>query len=243
MAQNIKTFVVHLARATTRRPLVDRLLQATPFDAEIFDAVEGASLSAAQHAAVYSQHPLFAPAYPFSLGAGEIGCFLSHRALWQTILDQDLDAALILEDDLAIGPQFAQAVRLAADHIADLGVVQFQVRPIADPATVIAQHGGVQIIRPQVTPLRTSAQLVSQAAARHLLALTERFDRPVDTFLQMHWITGLPLACAVPSGVSDHTADAGGSTISRKTPLNQKLAREVKRYLYRRAVRRASRPA
>ena len=90
--------------------------------------------------------------------------------------------------------------------------------------------------------LRTSGQLVSAAHARHLLEITERFDRPVDTLLQMNWVTGVPLSCAVPSGLSDRTEEAGGSTISLKSQkaLSQKLSREIRRFLYRSRIRARS---
>jgi glycosyl transferase family 25 len=37
-----------------------------------------------------------------SLSNGEIGCALSHRLIWKKILEQNLDYALILEDDVTI---------------------------------------------------------------------------------------------------------------------------------------------
>ncbi len=59
----------------------------------------------------------------------------------------------------------------------------------------------VTLNHPSAPPLRALAQFVSNAAARRLLAVTERFDRPVDTFLQMSWITGVELLTFTPSGV------------------------------------------
>jgi GR25 family glycosyltransferase involved in LPS biosynthesis len=38
----------------------------------------------------------------FSQNAGEVGCFLSHYTAWNKIIEQDLDLALILEDDIVI---------------------------------------------------------------------------------------------------------------------------------------------
>ncbi len=103
---------------------------------------------------------------------------------------------------------------------------------------ILAQGDGVALIRPGNPPLRAIAQFVSAQAARRLLEATERFDRPVDTFLQMSWVTGVELLALKPSGVRDASAGIGGSTIqAKKKPLSHRLARETLRPLYRAQVR------
>lgn len=239
MGDRIETFVIHLARATGRRAQVNKLLAAAPYPARILDAVDGAKVPEDQRKKEVSDMPLFEPAYPFAMSPGEYGCFQSHRVAWQLIVDEDLDAALILEDDVAQTEGFGVAVDLAAAHVGTFGYVQFQVRGV-DEACVVSQAGGVSIVQPRVTPLRTSAQMVSRSAAKSLLDMTVQIDRPVDTFLQSHWHTGLHLTCVVPSGVEDRTAETGGSTISSKQSLWKKIKRDVQRSKYRREVKRLS---
>ncbi|MFY0693322.1 MAG: glycosyltransferase family 25 protein [Paracoccaceae bacterium] len=237
MAKAPKTFVIHLARATGRRARVGELLRQSPYAAEILDACDGAQLSAEERDAVYPGRDLHEPRYPFALSDGEIGCFLSHRRAWARIVSEDLPYAMILEDDVEIDAgTFAAAVSLSAAWIDKLGVIQFQVRKLKGPSLSVAEDKQARIVLPEVTPLRTSAQMVSQTAARTLLAATEQFDRPVDTFLQMRWDTGVKLHCVVPSGVFDRTAETGGSTISRKHSFAAKVVREWKRASYRKKV-------
>jgi hypothetical protein len=52
----------------------------------------------------------------------------------------------------------------------------------------------------------------------------------------MHWVHGQPIHTILPNGVAELTADLGGSTIQKKTRTSGKLAREFKRFKYRRAV-------
>lgn len=241
MSQKMKTFVIHLARSTGRREQVEHLLNATPYAAEILDAVDGALVPDDEIAALYSRDPLFKPAYPFALSLGEIGCFMSHRRAWQRIVDEDLDGALIIEDDVAIdAATFTPAVKLAAKNLGTLGYVQFQVRPIKTATQVAVQEGQVALVTPRVVPLRTSAQMVSNAAAKELLQRSQRFDRPVDVFAQMPWITGVGIACAMPSGVSDKTQETGGSTIQISKGKAGQLSREVNRVIYRAKISRMS---
>ncbi|MCY0149676.1 glycosyltransferase family 25 protein [Hoeflea sp. G2-23] len=240
-AGGIEAFVIHLARAEARRPQVERILAACPVAAEVMDAVDGRALTAAERDAVYSRQSLHAPRYPFDLTVGEIGCFLSHRRAWQTIVDRELSAGLIIEDDVEIDVEsFGPGLDLAIQNIDALGYIQFQTRPVPGPAVELARLGGIAIIRPELGPLRTSAQLVSAAHAKHLLGLTERFDRPVDGILQMGWVTGKPLCCVVPSGISDRTGETGGSTISQKQRSLGNVPREINRFLYRRGIRKRS---
>ncbi len=179
------------------------------------------------------------PFYPFALNRGEIGVFLSHRALWRRIVADGLDYAVIFEDDAAIEPeQFAKTFALARESRAlwTYALAPSEKTPVR--GKVLAQGDGVALIRPGNPPLRAIAQFVSAQAARRLLEVTERFDRPVDTFLQMSWVTGIELFAFKPSGVRDASARIGGSTIqAKKKPLSQRLAREALRPLYRAQVR------
>lgn len=234
-------YVIHLRRAVGRRPVAERLCAMAGVPCEILDAVDGGALPAQETDQAY-QPRLIAPHYPFPLSGGEIGCFLSHRRAWTEFLKGEAEACVILEDDMEIMSPFAQALALAGRHIQDLGYIQFQTRAIsgATSGTALDQEGPAVLFQPRLTGLRTSGQVISRDAARRLLDLTATFDRPVDTFLQMHWHTGLRLGAIVPSGLVDVALGAGGSTISSKRSIADKLKREVQRTRYRRQIARLS---
>lgn len=240
---NIEAFVIHLARAEARRPQVDRILKACPIPAHVLDAVDGRTLSQAEIDAVYSRASLHTPPYPFEMTVGEAGCFLSHRKAWQATLDAGLEAGLVIEDDVEMEPAaFGKALNLAREHISAHGIVQFQVRTIAEPGPVIASRSGTCLKRPLIVPLRASCTLYTRAAVDVLLAQTERFDRPIDGHVQLHWVTGLRPLIAIPSGVGDRGGDIGGTTIqARNVPLLKRLRRELLRPLYRARISRLSR--
>ena len=235
-------FVLHLPRATSRRDNARAVLAECGMDGEIWPAVDGGALSSTDLAACVGAQ-LFAPAYPFGLSAGEIGRFLSHRQVWAEIVRRDLDFGLILEDDAALVPDpYANALRLALANIDMLGLIQFQTQPHAGPATLVDTVGESVLCVPQETGLRSTAQIVSWDAADHLLRLTESFDRPVDTFVQSHWHTGLRPAAIHPSGVSDIADTLDDPTMQgRAHGVSENLRRELAGYRYRRGVARASR--
>ncbi|TWT86345.1 glycosyltransferase family 25 protein [Neorhodopirellula pilleata] len=239
----ITGFVITLRRASARKAQVDRIVANCPVDCQIVDAVDGRELSQAEFENVYCPN-LHRPRYPFELNRGEVGCFLSHRRLWQRMIDQNLPQALIIEDDVDFEPtMFSASLAFAREHAIDGDYVQFQVRPLKGTAHLIATDGNVRMVCPEITPLRTSAQLVTLGAAARLLQATARFDRPVDAFLQMQWLTGVRMTAVDPSNVQEISQQIGGSTIGsrRRTDLFQKLRHEVVRPIYRYQIAALSR--
>jgi glycosyl transferase family 25 len=231
----IKALVIHLSRARARRAQVDGLVAACPAPVEVMEAVDGRAMSKEQVDAVYSLENLHSPRYPFKLGVGEVGCFLSHRKAWEAVLDSGREAGLVIEDDVEMeAAVFSKALELARAHIGKHGIIQFQVRDIANPGPVIAESNDVRLTQPVVVPLRASCTLYSRSALEQLLDQTRRFDRPVDTYLQMRWLTGLHPLLVIPSGVRDKGREVGGTTIqaSNKT-FTDRVVRAVLRPLYR----------
>jgi glycosyl transferase family 25 len=92
-------------------------------------------------------------------------------------------------------------------------------------------------MRPDTPPLRAIAQIVSLDAAKRLLDRTLPFDRPIDTLMQMTWVTGQPVLVASPSPVRDVSRETGGSTVQRKSmSLAERLRHEAMRPIYRARV-------
>ncbi len=73
----------------------------------------------------------FRPRYPFVLTATEIGVFLSHRAAWRRIVDENLDFAFVFEDDAQIDPaQFAALIEFVTAERAAWDYVLLPAKPI-----------------------------------------------------------------------------------------------------------------
>ncbi len=233
-----KAFILHLERAAQRRPQVERLRSALPFASEIVAATDGSQLTDHEIEAVYARQ-LHRPRFSFPLNRAEIGAFLSHRAAWRRIVEQGLDYALVFEDDAAIDAETFARTCAFAHNTRQLW--EYTLAPAPQTrvvGTVVAKTDGLALIRPKNPPLRAIAQFVSQEAARKLLAATERFDRPIDTFLQMGWVTGVELLALRPSGVMEMSGALGGSTIQRKSMgLAEKIRHEIARPIYRAQVR------
>ena len=122
---------------------------------------------------------------------------------------------------------------LLVQHATPEHYIRLPVKQRERPVATLARSGDLSLILPRNIALQCQCQLVGRNAARRLLAATERIDRPVDTFLQMHWITGQPIHALMGTGNAEVAGQIGGSTIQKKTSGSEKLAREVKRAWYR----------
>jgi glycosyl transferase, family 25 len=145
--------------------------------------------------------------------------------------------AFIFEDDAQIDPvAFAALVEFVILERPAWDYVLLPAQPIRN-GTATARRGGLALIRPDAPPLRAIAQIVSRAAAQRLLDCTLPFDRPVDTLMQMTWVTGQPVLVASPSPVRDVSLETGGSTVQRKSMgFLDRLHHEAMRPIYRAQV-------
>lgn len=241
--RDLTAFIIHLARAENRRDQVAALRTALPCASEVVWAVDARApeMMAAPGLAVHVPAHL-SPRYPYVLRDTEVACFHSHRKCWQRIVDEGLSAVLILEDDIALDPVvFPAALKLALLAIRPGDLIRMPFKRREDVGRVIAANGGITLRQPQEVALGMQAQVVTLEAARRLLQATERFDRPVDCLLQMPWEHGARVLSVWPSGVSEHSAVLGGSTIGHKSTGWDKIRREVMRPFYRRRIAQLSR--
>lgn len=94
----MKFFVINLECAKDRKVYIKALCESLKLDFDIIEAVDGASLSESEIKEV-SDESLSLKKLGRSLKKGEIACALSHKKCLEMILEQDLNEAVILEDD------------------------------------------------------------------------------------------------------------------------------------------------
>ncbi len=231
----MRSYIIHMRGDQNRQANAKHLLTTLP-DARIADAVNGKDVISTVTIAPGTQH---SPRYPFPLSAGEVGCFLSHRQCWQRIVEGAQEYALIAEDDLGIDPVlWPEVLDLIHSHASADTYIRIPAKQRERPVDNVARRENAKLFLPRVIGLQTVLQVVGRKAAARLLAASETPDRPVDTFVQMHWATGQPVHTIYPNGIQELTGDLGGSTIQKKTRTGNVLAREIKRSWYRAQVDR-----
>ena len=79
-----------------------------------FPAVDGRELSSEE---ILSKSNSLAA---FLQPRGVIGCYLSHRKFWQNVVDNDLEYAIVFEDDVQLVPNFKQLLVSQLKNISSL---------------------------------------------------------------------------------------------------------------------------
>lgn len=183
-----------------------------------FEAVSGRALSAEDLVRVYdseankkrARHSLIAP---------EIGCYLSHVALWQRIAESDAPGAVILEDDFAAADDLDDVLRAVAEDAGDWELVKlFSARVTQKMLDCRSLGPGRSIGVPYKVPNTTLGYAIRREAAARLAAAALPVSRPIDEDHKHFWELGLRLALVVPSPLSfgAHSTEAGTITADRK---------------------------
>ena len=98
----LKTYIINLEKSTLRKQYMQDLLSPYSFlDVEFVKAIDGRRLSEEERALRFD-YIRSKKVYGRTLNAGEVGCALSHRKVYEEVLNGSEPYALVLEDDIAI---------------------------------------------------------------------------------------------------------------------------------------------
>src|SRR5428012_4140 len=100
----MRIYVLNLPRATGRRAQITRAGAALGISLDLIEAVDGQTLTDAERGLV--DHRRRRRFTPHPLSDNEIGCWLSHRRAMQALVVSGQPMAAILEDDVALLPEF-----------------------------------------------------------------------------------------------------------------------------------------
>ena len=107
----MKIFVVSLIEAVDRRRSIESNLTSLGLEFEFFDAVRGSELSQSELEHYCDSNTL--QDHKKWMSPGAIGCAISHFEVYQMIIEQNLDRAVVLEDDMLVQEDF----RVVMDHL------------------------------------------------------------------------------------------------------------------------------
>lgn len=93
----MRTFVLNLEHNTERKKYMQNLLNDIPIDYEFFPAVYGKSITNIEQ---FYDSILAEKKAKRQLNVGEIGTAISHKNIYKKMIDENIEQALILEDDV-----------------------------------------------------------------------------------------------------------------------------------------------
>ncbi len=129
----------------------------------------------------------------------EIGCYLSHYALWKSIAEDGLPGAIILEDDFqassALPAVLSDLCRLRLSNC----LIKLDAYKKVRGALIADLSGGTQLIFPNRVPALSMGYLIDRQAAANLVAKTQPFGRPVDIDLKHWWEFNVSVLAVQPA--------------------------------------------
>ncbi len=165
------------------------------------------------------------------LRAGEMGCYLSHRAIWHNFLGGDEPLCLVIEDDVTLSLDFAEVVQSLCDmqqqweFVRLFGVFNRKVYPS------IALACGRTLVDYLQQPNGTQGYLMNRDAVKRLLAHTESMCHAIDNSIDRDWEHGVRLMGIAPSVLSleENFDTTLGIQTKLRLPWHGKVAREFHR--------------
>ncbi|BED91251.1 hypothetical protein PspMM1_37190 [Pseudoalteromonas sp. MM1] len=223
-------FVINLARSTTRLIQTTERLSAVNLTFKRIDAIDGNNLTVEQKYLHYSPQ-LNKQKYHYPLSNGQIGCYLSHRKAWQKIVDDNLDYAIVLEDDFYIDESIHDAIKNIEQlqqpwQLIKLAAYENRTRPIAYQQN-LNNHQQLVIHKKLMTGCCATA--ISYEGAKQLLKATAQFGRPVDCDLQHIWETQvngfslMPYPIKQDANIKSDIASCTTKTSVKKAFLRRKI--------------------
>lgn len=176
----VPIYILNLDSSPERYEAVSTELNALNLVGDRVSGIDGSKLSSEQQN-IYSPE-LNSKFFRHSLSNGEIGCYLGHRKIWQLMVDNNIDRAIILEDDVVFHPHFPHVIQafstlkdieLVKFHSAE-GDISYQQRPLENDLL----HVNYKRI-----PNCAAAYGLTLSGAKKLLARTKIY-RPVDWDMQ-----------------------------------------------------------
>jgi glycosyl transferase family 25 len=100
----INIFVITLSHAKERQEYISSVLKNANINFEFIFGANGADFTEEDLKNIYD--PVKAKKFGNDLTNGQIGCSLSHKMVYQHIIEKNIERAIVIEDDARISPEF-----------------------------------------------------------------------------------------------------------------------------------------
>lgn len=208
-------FIISL-KNSPRREVIAQRLSALGLQFEFFDAVYGKTLPKEELAKVdYEFYPKNYNAQK-TLTLGEIGCAMSHIKLYEHLVKNNIEQAIILEDDAIVSLYFADifndALRKISPNFDILFLDHGKAKIYPFPKNLVERYRLAKYIRPSKyskrTIIRTTGYLLTLNGAKKLLKQAYPVRMPADFLtglLQLNQLNayGIEPSCIFGGAVSE----------------------------------------
>lgn len=193
-------FVINLPRDDKRRRDMSARLDQVGLPYEFIEAVDGKAM-APEYQALYDRTRRMRY-FGRDLKLGELGCTFSHYKIFKKMDAENIEHAVILEDDAIFEKEFEQVLSALMDTSVPWDVIRFlgskkiykrgcrKITPLV---------GRYSLARLPTTPGGAHGYLLSLKAARAMIKYMQRTWMPIDAQQGRMWETGLETLVVHPA--------------------------------------------
>lgn len=223
-------YIVSLKQDIEKREVISKTLKSFGLEFSFLDAIYGKSLPDSSLSSFRNKSKGKIADRDFSATPGEIGCTLSHLKAYQNMIDNNLNWACILEDDVILDERFKVFIESFQDvglnkkalHMlgGQNGFPDFQVIKSKKNNIMIGKQKFYKTIKSEQFIYRTCCYLISSKTADKLLKLSEDIFILADDWdylVKNRVIHEIYLANFV-----DHPTDLSSSHIQEERDVAQK---------------------
>ncbi|WP_201578875.1 glycosyltransferase family 25 protein [Psychrobacter sp. Pi2-52] len=187
----MQVYVVSLKDSIDRQKSITTQCEKLGIEPIFIDAVNGKDLSKSE-VSQYCNQEKAKQLFGRELLLGEVGCALSHKKIYQKIVDENISYAIILEDDVLIGKDFNKVIKpiLSLDESCELVLLghnkgfdkEYEIKSIKSYWDSIKVDKSFILGRVVKGGLGTFGYLISNIGARKLLNYfeEEKITHPID---------------------------------------------------------------
>lgn len=118
-----------------------------------------------------------------NLTLGEFGCYCSHLRVWQHMIDQNIQMALILEDDVTVSldisdimQQLFKSLPVKWDIVSLYTTTSFPVKAHKNINNILSRY----VTDFENKYYSTAAYIITLSAAKKMLYYTQKINQPID---------------------------------------------------------------
>ncbi|MGL4515774.1 MAG: glycosyltransferase family 25 protein [Shewanella sp.] len=191
----IPIFVISLARSQDRRAAIEKQMAHLGLQFTFWDACDGKALSDKDLSKIDNGQAEQLCGHPLS--AGEIGCALSHIRLYEMMVENGIERAIIIEDDVYMHMHFKRVV-LAAIEMSKSDILYIYHGKAKKWPILRSLPEGYRLAkyrspskRSKRTLLSTAGYILTLSGARKLLTKAYPVRMPADYLTGLLQLTGL----------------------------------------------------
>jgi len=234
----MKVFVNSLERFVDRRIRMERILDSLGIEFEYFYGPDAKKLTQAEMDPAYDEGRAKRN-LGRALSLNEIACTMAHRAIYRKMLDENIEKACILEDDILLDREFPQALAfLDALYFRNTVVKLDNYREKNTPCSIWARRRVTDRVvykKPVTVQWMTWGYVLDRGAALSILRSWPKIEFVCDDWERMS--TAVRMRCVQPAVVLQNKAvesilEEGRAAVVGKAEKRKDVTGKAKRLLY-----------